>query len=84
MIFLLTRVVRSHSVAPMTGTEGLVGEQGEAVRTLDPEGKVFVHGEYWEAVASDRLSPPAARVRVVRVAGDRLEVEEVQTGTLEG
>lgn len=83
VIFLLTRVVRSHRASPITGTEGLVGEQGKAVRTLDPEGKVFVHGEYWDAVARTTIAA-GAKVRVVRVAGDRLEVEEAEPGVLEG
>lgn len=34
-----------------TGSEGLVGEVGEAVSELAPRGKVFVHGEYWNATA---------------------------------
>jgi membrane-bound serine protease (ClpP class) len=77
VVFLTTRVVRTRRMRPMTGAEGMVGETGEVVAPVDEHGsggKVFVHGEYWNAVASSRL-PIGARVRVVRVSGEHLEVE---------
>jgi membrane-bound serine protease (ClpP class) len=74
VMFLLTRVLRSHRKAPLTGAEGLVGEIGEAVTALVPVGKVFVHGEYWDATASGPV-PAGSRVRIVRLEGKRLEVE---------
>jgi membrane-bound serine protease (ClpP class) len=73
-IFLLTRVLRSHKLAPITGAEGIVGEVGEAVTALDLAGKVFVHGEYWEAEAHQSIAA-GSPVRVVRVSGRRLTVE---------
>jgi membrane-bound serine protease (ClpP class) len=81
IVFLTTRVMRSRRMAPVTGVEGMLGKTGEVVAAIDPnapgspEGKVFVHGEYWTAVGSSRL-PRGARVRVVKVAGEHLEVEE--------
>jgi membrane-bound serine protease (ClpP class) len=75
MFFLMTRVARSRRMKPVTGAEGMVGEIGRVVAPLDPDGKVFVHGEYWDAVGSSRL-PSGARIRVVKVSGARLEVEE--------
>ncbi len=79
VIFLLTRVLRVHRTAPLTGVEGLVGEEGQVTRPLDPVGTVFVHGEYWDARAA---TPVAAGrpVRVLGVEGKRLIVEEVETG----
>ncbi|MEW6337334.1 MAG: NfeD family protein [Acidobacteriota bacterium] len=73
VIFLLTRVVRTHRTRPITGAEGLIGEAGEATVAVDPEGKVFVHGEYWDAVADVPVAA-GARVVVVRIAGRRLVV----------
>jgi membrane-bound serine protease (ClpP class) len=35
--------------------EGLVGEVGEAVERIDPEGKVFIEGEYWSAVSTEPI-----------------------------
>jgi membrane-bound serine protease (ClpP class) len=78
VIFLLTRVVRAHRKKPITGAEGLIGEIGKVVRELSPEGKIFVHGEYWGAVARGPIAA-GTLVRVVRVSGRRLEVEEMGT-----
>jgi membrane-bound serine protease (ClpP class) len=78
VIFLLTRVVTIHRRSPITGAEGLVGEEGRVSVAVDPEGKVFVHGEYWTATATSPL-PVGGRVRVVRVLdGKTLLVEAAQ------
>ena len=76
VILLLSRVLRAHRSKPLTGAEGLVGEIGRAVGALSPEGRIFVHGEYWSAHA-DGLVADGALVRVMRVRADRLEVEPV-------
>jgi len=76
VIFLLNRVLHVHRHQPLTGQEGLVGEEGRVVVALDPAGKVFVHGEYWDAVAP-RPVALGERIRVVKVQGGRLEVEPV-------
>lgn len=41
---------------PVSGEEGLVGEEGVAVTDLSPEGKIFFHGEYWNAVSDENIS----------------------------
>lgn len=57
-----------------TGSAGILGEIGEAVTDLDPEGKIYVHSEYWNAVA-DAAIPKGAKVRVVGVERMTLKVE---------
>jgi membrane-bound serine protease (ClpP class) len=74
VIFLLSRVLRSHRAQPLTGAEGLVGEIAEVAAALGPGGKVFVHGEYWDAFSRSPV-PKGGKVRVVKVVGKRLEVE---------
>jgi membrane-bound serine protease (ClpP class) len=76
VMFLLRRVLRSHRKPPITGAEGLVGEVGDVSVAVALVGKVFVHGEYWEAYAHTTI-PAGAQVRVVKVDGKRLEVEPV-------
>jgi len=68
-VFLLTIAVRARRNKVETGVEGMIGQIGEALTHLAPEGKVFVRGEYWNAVA---LRPVAAGARVKVTALDRL------------
>jgi len=65
-IFLVSLVIRAHLRKSFTGKEGLVGEVGIAQTDLTPEGKVFVHGEIWNAEATEPLLK-GAKVKVVRV-----------------
>jgi membrane-bound serine protease (ClpP class) len=76
-VFLLTIVMKARRGKVVTGEQGLVGEIGVARTPLAPEGKVFVHGELWDAVASTNVQA-GDRVLVRRVDGLRLEVEPVK------
>jgi membrane-bound serine protease (ClpP class) len=73
-IFLMTLVIRAHQNRVATGTEGMIGEIGVARTTLGPEGKVFVHGELWNATARTSIAE-GARVRVRGIEGLRVVVE---------
>ena len=55
----------------------LVGEQGIALTDLAPSGRIFVHGEYWEADAAEPVEK-GAKVVVDRVEGMRLRVRRTQ------
>jgi membrane-bound serine protease (ClpP class) len=72
--FLLTRVLKAHRQRPMTGYEGMVGEVGRAIGDLDPDGKVAVHGEYWDARSTGGTIAAGSAVRVVTVYDRRLDV----------
>ncbi|HEV8337274.1 MAG TPA: nodulation protein NfeD [Candidatus Polarisedimenticolia bacterium] len=73
--FLTHRVIWAHGQKVTTGEEGLVGEEGEALTDLDPEGRVFVHGEYWSARSRSPIRK-GSRVKVLGVQGMMLDVEE--------
>jgi membrane-bound serine protease (ClpP class) len=73
-VFLMTLVLRAHKLRVATGTEGMIGEVGVARTPLQPDGKVFVHGELWNATASGDI-PAGSRVRVRAVEGLRVLVE---------
>jgi membrane-bound serine protease (ClpP class) len=73
---LLTLVVRARRNKVVTGAEGMVGQVGSAITALSPEGKVFVHGEYWDAVSRSPL-PAGAPVRVLSMEKLKLTVEAV-------
>ena len=72
--FLMTLALKARRNKVVTGAEGMVGEIGVAQTSLSPTGKVFVHGELWDAVSSCEL--PAGQSVVVRgVDGLLLQVE---------
>ena len=75
-IFLLSLAWRARQNKVETGREGMVGQLGAAITELNPDGKVFVHGEYWDAVSSLPL-PAGARVRVTAIDKLKLTVEPV-------
>lgn len=70
-------VFKSHLSKPRTGAQGLIGEIGVVRESLMPEGKVFVHGELWNATSKDPIQT-GARIRVVNIVNLVLEVEPVE------
>jgi membrane-bound serine protease (ClpP class) len=75
-VFLLSLAVRARRSKVETGSEGMIGETGAAITELAPDGKIFVHGEYWDAV-SQRPVAAGARVRVTAIDKLKLTVEPV-------
>jgi membrane-bound serine protease (ClpP class) len=73
-VFLVSLVLKARANKVVTGAAGLIGTAGIAHTALAPSGKVFVHGEYWDAVAP-RPVEAGARVRVTAVEGLLLRVE---------
>ena len=74
-------VFRAQISKPTTGSMGLVGEIGVVKKALTPEGKVFVHGELWNARSKQPLDQNV-KVRVVKVVNLILEVESVDEGAI--
>jgi membrane-bound serine protease (ClpP class) len=67
-------VVRTQGTRYVSGVEGMVGERGEAISEIAEKGRVFVHGEYWDAWSRSPI-PAGEMVEVVQVVeGMRLEV----------
>jgi membrane-bound serine protease (ClpP class) len=73
-VFLTTLVLRARRGRVSTGREGMIGEIGIARTPLGPEGKVFVHGELWNAMSAVAIAE-GGRVRVAGVNGLHLIVE---------
>ena len=74
--FLLSLAVRARSNKVVTGVDGMIGEIGVAIGDLTPDGRIFVHGEYWNAVSSAPIAS-GGRARVLAVDRLRLAVEPV-------
>ena len=58
-------VVRVQKTRFFSGLEGMIGEHGTAVTALDPRGRVYLHGEYWDARAESVIEE-GCEIGVVR------------------
>ncbi|HKM46018.1 MAG TPA: nodulation protein NfeD [Terriglobales bacterium] len=74
--FLMSIAVRARRNKVVTGEQGMIGEIGIAQTTLAPAGKVFVHGELWDAVSAVPI-PAGERIVVRQVDGLTLRVDPV-------
>jgi membrane-bound serine protease (ClpP class) len=72
-MFLVRLAVKAQTSPHATGRESLVGKTGEALGDLSREGKVLVHGEYYDARAEETISRGDAVV-VTALEGRRLRV----------
>ncbi len=74
--FVAYYLVKSQRSAISLGFEGLMGEVGVAVTTIEGRGKIFIHGEYWDA-ESDESIKEGERVKVVeKIGGFKLRVKK--------
>jgi membrane-bound serine protease (ClpP class) len=75
-LFLTYKVFQAMKRKLETGREALIGESGVAKTDIDNRsGKVFVHGEWWNAVA-DGLIPKGTRVQVEGMENLLLKVKK--------
>ncbi len=75
-IFLMGVALKARKNKVVTGPQGMIGEVGTARTALAPRGKVFVHGEIWDAISSVNVA--AGESVVIRnVDGLHLRVEPV-------
>jgi membrane-bound serine protease (ClpP class) len=75
-IFAVTKAINARLKKPTTGMEGLVGEVGIASTPIGPEGKVSIHGEFWN-VMSDQNIEKGERVQVIGVDNLKLKVKKI-------
>jgi membrane-bound serine protease (ClpP class) len=71
--FALAKVVQAQRRPAVTGREGLIGQLAQARTALEPEGKVFLKGELWDATALN--GPIAAGETVEIVAARRFQLQ---------
>ncbi|HWM93929.1 MAG TPA: nodulation protein NfeD [Thermoanaerobaculia bacterium] len=69
--FLAFMTLRTRQTPVSTGLQGMIHEIGVARSPISPRGKVFVHGEIWDAVSDEPVS-----------AGEPVEVVAVRNLTL--
>jgi membrane-bound serine protease (ClpP class) len=75
--YVIFYLIKAQSLAPSMGYEGLVGKEGGAVSDIHASGKVYIDGEYWDAI-SDEPVQKGERVRVTEaLSGFKLRVKKV-------
>ncbi|GAB4346043.1 MAG: hypothetical protein Kow0099_26930 [Candidatus Abyssubacteria bacterium] len=78
VVFLVTLVIRAHSRRTSTGMDYFVGTIGKAETDIAPDGKIFIHGEIWNA-HSTRPVKKGDKVKVLKADGMTLEVEPLES-----
>ena len=76
--FIIGLGLKAQRRKPTTGSEGIIGEQGEALTAINPEGTVRVHGEIWSARSASGSIKKGAKVRVTELHGLTVTVQEVR------
>jgi membrane-bound serine protease (ClpP class) len=76
-IFAVTKAIDARLKKPTTGMEGLIGEEGIATASISPEGKISIHGEFWNAI-SDQSIERGEKVQVIGVTNLKLKVKKIE------
>ena len=77
LLLVLAALLRSRKRPVVTGSEALIGAEGETVSWQDGEGRVRVKGEIWLARSNASLTP-GSQVKVVGRDGLILRVEDIR------
>ncbi len=75
-IFAISFGIKAQRLKPTTGIEGIVGEIGETINNLEPEGQIRVHGELWNAESLDGTIIKGTKVKVTEVSNLKLMVRK--------
>lgn len=78
-LFVIGLGIKAQRAKPITGVEGMIGSIGESIETLDPIGRVHVHGELWNAKSMSGAINKGEKIRVVGMKNLKLHVELFQT-----
>ena len=84
MLSGMPAMVRTRFSTPTIGREWMIGEDGDVVEAVDPDGIVTLRGAPWRA-RTNRATPLAVgeRARVIEVDGLLLEVEPEAGGSID-
>lgn len=74
-IFLVIITLRTYKNRIITGQQGLIGRIGVVTVKLEPEGKIKIDGEIWNAI-SDKPVKVGEEVEIIKVSGMKLTVEK--------
>lgn len=76
IIFLVANALKIYRKKVSTGKEGLIGQTATAITKIEKEGKVFLHGEIWNAEnTTNEIIKKNQEVVVVKVEGLKLFIK---------
>ncbi len=79
ILFATWMIIRTQRRPPVSGQEGMIGKIGEAIEPVHTKGRVFVHGEDWQA-CSDQPITAGSYIKVIQVLdGLKLKVTAIET-----
>ncbi len=73
-VFVVSKALLIQRKPPAMGINSLIGMQGIAKNAMNPEGKIFISGEYWSARSLEGRIALGEEVKVVGIDGRRLLV----------
>jgi membrane-bound serine protease (ClpP class) len=76
-LFVIGMGLKAQRRKPVTGIDGMVGESAETIETLNPAGRVRIHGEIWNAVSISGSIGNGEKVRVTELKNLTLYVENM-------
>lgn len=75
-LFALRAVIRTHRRQPTWGSEGMVGVTAVVRTPLNPQGKVAIYGELWDAIIDEGSAQMGEEVIIKSVDGLKLRVSK--------
>ena len=78
-LFIVYSLGRTFNSGQTAGVDELIGSIGRCETTIDPNGKVFIRGEYWNSVA-DEVIDAGDSVEVLGIQGLTLRVRRATAG----
>jgi len=76
-VVVIWMAMKAQMRRPYSGVESMAEGEGEAMTDIATEGKVFFQGEYWSAQSKSPI-PKGAKVKILKVDGLKLTVEEIK------
>jgi membrane-bound serine protease (ClpP class) len=73
-VFAVGMAIRAQKKQVTTGKEGLIGEQGNAIENINPEGSIEIHGEIWKAYSNEKIKK-GQKVEIIKVDSKHLIVK---------
>ncbi len=77
-LFAITFGIKAQRKKVATGNEGMVGEKGVAISSLNPKGEISIHGEIWNCESIDGDIKKGSTVSIIGIENLTLKVKSVE------